>query len=45
MTYGTEVVIPLEVGLHSLKTSLVDYGANNQALEEALDTVEERKQP
>lgn len=43
MTYGTEAIIPLEVGLTSLRTSLVKSGGNNQALEKSLDTVEEKR--
>ena len=34
LTYGTESVIPLEVGLPSMRTTLVDAEGNNQALEE-----------
>lgn len=44
MTYGTEAIIPLEVGLPSLRTSVIDFRGNNQALEEALDAIKEKKE-
>lgn len=44
LTYGTKAIIPLEVGLPSLRTLLADSGGNNQALKEALDAVKERRE-
>lgn len=44
MTYGTEAIIPLDIGLPSLRISLVNSKGNGQASEEALNSVEERKE-
>jgi len=41
MTYGAEVVIPLETGFPTLKTSLFVLGSNENLLEKRLDLVEE----
>lgn len=43
MTYGTDAVIPLEVELPSLRTSLVDSEGNDQALEKALNSVKQKR--
>ena len=43
LAYGTEAVIPLEVGLPTLRTMQVESRDNDGALEEALDFAEEKK--
>ena len=40
LAYGIDAIIPLEVGLPTLRTLLVKEGNNDQALEEALDFAE-----
>nr|GEX99852.1 reverse transcriptase domain-containing protein [Tanacetum cinerariifolium] len=42
LTYGTEVVIPAEIGTPTLITAEVDLVGNNEALEINLDLLEER---
>lgn len=42
--YGTKAIIPLEVGLPTLRTSLVKVGNNDEALKEALDFAESKKE-
>ena len=44
MNYGSEAVIPLEIGFWTLKTSLFDLDENNQLLQENLDLVDERRE-
>ena len=44
MTYGAEVVIPLETGLPTLKTILFSLSGNNELLEKSLDLVKERRE-
>ena len=44
LTYGTEVVLPLEVGLPTMRTTLADAGGNDAALEEALDQSQGRRE-
>ena len=44
MTYGVEVIIPLETGFPTLKTSLFSPRSNNELLEKSLDFIEERKE-
>ena len=44
MTYGAEVVIPLETGFPTLRTSLFKPDNNNNLLEKSLDLVEERRE-
>ena len=41
MTYGAEVVIPLEIGFPMLKTSSFAPDSNDRLLEKSLDLVEE----
>lgn len=43
LAFRTEVVIPLKVGLPALKTTQVDVGNNNAAMEEALYFTDERR--
>ncbi|GKE62257.1 hypothetical protein Tco_1512624 [Tanacetum coccineum] len=43
-TYGTEAVIPTEIGMPTLRTAEVDLVKNNEALEINLDLLEERKE-
>nr|GEX59726.1 reverse transcriptase domain-containing protein [Tanacetum cinerariifolium] len=44
LTYGTEVVIPTEIGMPALRTTEVDLVENNEALEINLDLLEERRE-
>ncbi|GJZ22777.1 reverse transcriptase domain-containing protein [Tanacetum coccineum] len=44
LTYGTEVVIPAEIGMPTLRTAKVNLGENNEALEINLDLLEEGNQ-
>ena len=44
MTYGSEVVIPLETGFPTLRTSLFTLDNNDQLLERSLDLVGERRE-
>ena len=44
MTYGAEVVIPLETGFPTLKTSTFNSSDNNGLLEKNLDLIEERRE-
>ena len=44
MTYGAEVVIPLETGFPTLETSLFTPDNNNHLLEKSLDLFEERRE-
>ena len=44
MTYGAEVVIPLETGFPTLRTSLFAPNSNDNLLEKSLDLVEERRE-
>ena len=44
MTYGVEVIIPLETGFPTLKASLFSPRSNNELLEKSLDFIEERKE-
>ncbi|GKB87138.1 reverse transcriptase domain-containing protein [Tanacetum coccineum] len=43
LTYGTEAVIPTEIGMPTIKTTEVDLVQNNEALEINLDLLEERR--
>nr|GEY68887.1 reverse transcriptase domain-containing protein [Tanacetum cinerariifolium] len=43
LTYGTEAVIPAEIGMPTLRTAKVDLVGNNEALEINLDLLEERR--
>ena len=44
MTYGAEVVTPLETGFPTLKTSSFSPSSNNELLERSLDLIEERRE-
>jgi hypothetical protein len=44
LAYGTEAVILLEVGLPTIRTTLVESGGNDEALAEQLDLAEERRE-
>ena len=44
MTYGAEVVTPVETGIPTLRTSLFAPDNNNHLLEKSLDLVEERRE-
>ncbi|GKE55920.1 reverse transcriptase domain-containing protein, partial [Tanacetum coccineum] len=44
LTYGTEAVIPAEIGMSTLRTAEVDLVQNNEALEINLDLLEERRE-
>ena len=44
MTYGAEVVIPLETGFATLKTSLFNPSDNNEYLKKNLDMIEKKRE-
>ena len=44
MTYGAEVVIPLENGFPTMRTSTFTSDGNDELLKKSLDLVEERKE-
>ncbi|GJY31738.1 reverse transcriptase domain-containing protein [Tanacetum coccineum] len=44
LTYGTEAVIPAEVGMPTLRTTEVNLEENKEALEINLDLLEERRE-
>ena len=44
MTYGAEVVIPLETGFLTLRTSSFNPSNNNELLERSLYFIEERRE-
>ena len=44
MTYWAEVVIPLETGFPTLRTSLFTPNSNDNLLEKSLDLVEEQRE-
>ncbi|GJV89499.1 reverse transcriptase domain-containing protein [Tanacetum coccineum] len=44
LTYGTEAVIPTEIGMPTLRTAEVDLVQNNEALEINLDLLEEMRE-
>ncbi|GJV55841.1 reverse transcriptase domain-containing protein [Tanacetum coccineum] len=44
LTYDTEAVIPVEIGMPTLRTVEVDMIKNNEALEVNLDLLEERRE-
>ena len=44
MTYGVEVIIPLETGFPTLKTSSFCPSSNNKLLEKSLNLIEERRE-
>ena len=44
MTYGSEAMIPLEIGFPTLRTSLFTLNNNDQLLERSLDLVNEQRE-
>ena len=44
MTYGAKVMIPLETGFPTLRTSSFTPSSNNELLENSLDLIEERRE-
>ena len=44
MTYGAEVVIPLETGFPTLRTSAFTSDGNDELLKKSLDFIEERRE-
>ncbi|GJZ64140.1 reverse transcriptase domain-containing protein [Tanacetum coccineum] len=44
LTYGTEAVIPAEIGMPTLRTTEIDPTKNNEALGINLDLIEERRE-
>ena len=44
MAYGTEAVIPLEIGIPRIRTNGVENGTNDIFLTRDLDLLEERKE-
>ncbi|GJR60239.1 reverse transcriptase domain-containing protein [Tanacetum coccineum] len=44
LTYGTEAVIPVEIGMPTLRTAELDMIKNNEALGIILDLLEERRE-
>ena len=44
MTYGVEVVIPLETGFPTLRTSTFTSDGNDKLQEKSLDLIEERRE-
>ena len=44
MTYGAKVMIPLETGFPTLRTSSFTPRSNNELLENSLDLIEERRE-
>ena len=44
MTFGVEVVIPLETGFPMLRTSSFNPSSNNELLEKSLNFIEERRE-
>ncbi|GJS48764.1 reverse transcriptase domain-containing protein [Tanacetum coccineum] len=44
LTYGTEVVIPVEIGMLTMRTAEVDMIKNDEALEINLDLLEEKRE-
>ncbi|GKA26201.1 reverse transcriptase domain-containing protein [Tanacetum coccineum] len=44
LTYGTEAVIPVEIGMPSLRCATVDQAANDEALLLNLDVIEEERE-
>ena len=44
MTYGAEVVISLEIGFPTLRTSSFNSNSNNELLEKSLGFIEKRRE-
>ena len=44
LTYGIEAVIPLEVGLPTIRSEIFEPADNDEAIAQALDMAEERRE-
>ncbi|GJZ01723.1 hypothetical protein Tco_0519684 [Tanacetum coccineum] len=44
LTYGTEAVIPAEIGMPTFRTAEVNVDENDEALEINLDLIEEKRE-
>ena len=44
MSYGAEVIIPIEMGFSTLRTQSFNPGDNDELLERSLDLIEERRE-
>ncbi|GKB18867.1 reverse transcriptase domain-containing protein, partial [Tanacetum coccineum] len=44
LTYGTEAIIPAEIGMPTLRTAEVDLTKNDEALEINLDLIDEKRE-
>ena len=44
MSYGAEVVIPIETGFPMLRTQSFNHSHNDELLEKSLDLIEERRE-
>ena len=44
MSYGAEVVIPIEMGFPTLRTQSFNHSHNEELLEKSLDLIEERRE-
>ena len=44
MTYGAEVIIPLETSFLTLRTNFFNLSSNNELLEKSLNVIEERRE-
>ncbi|GJR95458.1 reverse transcriptase domain-containing protein [Tanacetum coccineum] len=44
LTYGTEAIIPSEIGMPTLRTAEIDLTGNDEALEINLDLIEEKRE-
>ncbi|GKE16557.1 hypothetical protein Tco_1424134, partial [Tanacetum coccineum] len=44
LTYGTEAVIPTEIGMPTLRTTEIDIVQNDEALKLDLDLLEEKRE-
>ncbi|GMP60849.1 hypothetical protein CsSME_00023548 [Camellia sinensis var. sinensis] len=44
MAYGTEAVIPLEIGIPGIRSQGVENGTNDRLLVRDLDLLEERRE-
>ncbi|GJU98193.1 reverse transcriptase domain-containing protein [Tanacetum coccineum] len=44
LTYGTEAVIPAEIGMPTFRTAEIDIAENDEALEINLDLIEEKRE-
>ena len=44
MSYGTEAIIPIEIGFPTLRTQSFNPSNNDELLEKSLDLIEERRE-